>query len=83
MVLTEGPLSCRLPNSLDLDLNEDMPLNNRNFVQLAIGVPGVNGTGHSTPGSLPSGAIGNPAAPVISAIVGNPRLMQLSPRLQF
>jgi hypothetical protein len=33
--------------------------------------------------SLPSGAIGNPAAPVISAIVGNPRLMQLSLRLQF
>jgi len=32
---------------------------------------------------LPGASIGNPAAPVISSIVGNPRNLQLALRLQF
>src|ERR1035437_8545896 len=40
---------------IEQSLVQDMPLNNRNFVQLAIMVPGVNGTGYSTPGTIMSG----------------------------
>ena len=32
---------------------------------------------------LPNATIGNPQAPVISSIVGNPRQMQVALRLQF
>ena len=47
--------SSSLGSVVEPTLVQDMPLMNRNFVQLATMVPGVNGTGYSTPGTIMSG----------------------------
>jgi hypothetical protein len=66
--------------NLDLSLFKDFTLHENAFLEFrAEAFNALNTPQFSTP----SGLIGNPAAPVISAIVGNPRLMQVSLRLQF
>ena len=47
--------SSTLGNVVSERLVEDIPLNGRNFVTLAIMTPGVNGTGFSTSGTIMSG----------------------------
>ena len=66
--------------NLDLSLFKDFPF--RENLKLQFRAEAFNSL-NSPQFSLPSGSIGNPAAAVISAIVGNPRLMQLSLRIQF
>ncbi len=48
--------SSALGSVIGQQLVSELPLNGRNFVQLATLSPGVNGTGYSTPGTIQSGA---------------------------
>ncbi len=59
-VVAAAPLlesqSSSLGSVISQRLVSELPLNGRNFVQLAILSPGVNGTGYSTAGTIQSGA---------------------------
>src|SRR5204863_3490978 len=47
--------SSSLGTVIDTQLTSELPLNGRNFVQLATLSPGVNGTGYSVSGTIMSG----------------------------
>ena len=59
-VVAQAPLlesqSSSLGNVIGERFVSELPLNGRNFVQLAILTPGVNGTGYSTAGTIQSGS---------------------------